>query len=196
MLKRATVISILLAVMATAGAAGALGPAPATIGFGIAVPAALPIDWNASFSFLAFEALASSNLTFAVEIGTYPATFPDVFEGSVHLLVKAWVGAASVLGGGGLTVQYRRVGDAWAIRPLLGLRVGWQFWPIDAFSVSSHVRSLDTLPASWSLRPEIACGLNIGLGRARPGAPRIDGEHLWILVALATAALIAFLPKK
>jgi len=194
-LKRAVVISILLAASISAVAAD-LPAAPAAIGFGVSVPLALPIDWGASFSFLSFEALASQNLTFAFELGTYPATFPNIVEGSAHLLVKAWVGATSIFGGGGLTVQYRRVGEAWAIRPLLGLRIGWQFWPIDAVSVSSHLRSLEPLPVAWILTPELACGLHVGLGRARPGGPRIDGEYLWILVALGTAALIAFLPKQ
>lgn len=186
-------IATLVAGLALCGAQ--LPPAPAAVGFGVSVPPRLPVDWTASFSYLSLESLLTPNLTAIVELGTYPSDFPDLYEGSGALLVKGWLGPTAIYAGGGLTVQWRRVGAAWSIRPLVNLRVGTQTWILDSLALVLQVRSLQSLPISWAFSPEISLGLTMGLGQARPEIPRFDGDVLWLLVGLGVAALIAFLPR-
>jgi hypothetical protein len=180
----------------TLPAAAELWPAPGSIGFSVSVPYALPLDWNASFSCLSAEALINPNMTLLFGIGTYPVSFPDLFEADASLLVKGWLGPVAVYGGGGLSMQYRRVGEAWALRPLLASRAGIQIWIVDSLAFSLQFRSLDPFPLTWTLNPEIALGINVGIGRARPEGLQIDGDYLWFLVGLGVAALIAFLPRQ
>jgi hypothetical protein len=197
MVRNVLCIASVLVVATTACASGAeLGRAPASIGFGVSVPYALPIDWSSSFSFVSYEALLTSNVTLLLDLGAYPASFPDLFEGGASLLVKGWWGPTALYAGGGLSMQYRRVGSAWSLKPLLSLRTGYQIWLLDAVAVFLQFRSLEPLPISWVFAPEIALGFDIGLGRARPEAPRFDGEYIWVLVGLGVAALIAFLPRQ
>jgi len=197
MTRRILPVTCALAVAIAACAAGAeLERAPGSIGFGISVPYALPVDWSSSFSFVSYEALLTPNVTLLLDAGTYPASFPDLFEAGASLLVKGWWGPTALYAGGGVSMQCRRVVGAWSLKPLLCLRTGYQIWLLDSVSVFLQFRSLEALPVSWVLTPEIALGFNVGLGRARPEAPGFDGEYIWLLVGLGVAALIAFLPRQ
>lgn len=185
-------------VLAIAGSAAAtLAPALASIGFGVGVPYELPVDWTASVSFVTVELLLSPHLTTLFDLGTYPATFPDIFEAGVSFLVKGWVGPTSVFGGGGMTTQWTRVASAWSIRPLWNLRAGYQIWLAESAAVQLQFRTLEPIYLSeWTFAPEIALGLCVGLGNARPNSPQFDLAYLWLIVGLGVAALIAFLPRQ
>jgi len=196
-MKRLLALTALLALMpCLAGLADGLPPAFGSIGFGVSVPYGLPIDWQSSYSFVSCEYLLTENVTAFIDLGTYPASFPDLYEVGGSVLVRGWLGASVLYAGGGLSVQYRRVGSAWAMKPHLALRAGYQIWLLESLAISAQFRSLDPLPITWAFSPEMALGFNIGLGRARPEAPRFDGDFLWVLVGFAVAALIAFLPRK
>jgi len=195
-IRRSLVLACAVILTSACASASALAPAPASIGFGVSVPYALPIDWASSFSFVSYELLLTENLTLFVDAGTYPASFPDLFEGGASLLVKGWLGPTALFAGGGLSMQWRRAGSAWSLKPLLSLRTGYQIWLLDAAAVFVQFRTLEPLPISWTFSPEIALGFDIGLGRARPESPRFDGEYVWLLVGLGVAALIAFLPRQ
>ncbi|MCG7844636.1 MAG: hypothetical protein MIO90_04310 [Methanomassiliicoccales archaeon] len=175
---------------------GELRQAPASIGFGVSIPYEWPIDWAASFSYVAVEALLSPHLTVYLDLGTYPASFPDLFEGSAALLVKGWVGPTSLFAGGGFTLQWRRTGTAWSLKPILNLRAGYQVWLVDSLAIQLQFRTLDALPLDWAFSPEIALGFCVGLGRARPTGPRLELDYLWLLAGLGVAALLAFLPRR
>ena len=193
---RSLILVVLLVSIVPVCVHAELWPAPGSIGFAISVPYSLPIDWDTSFSYLSAEALITQNMTVFFDLGTYPASFPDLYETGASLLVKGWLGPTAVYVGGGMSMQYRRVGEAWALKPFLALRAGYQIWLLDAFALSLQFRSLDPFPLSWTVSPEIALGINVAIGRARPENPRLDGDYLWFLVGLAAAALIAFLPRK
>jgi len=188
-------VSALLTLAILGMAAAALPPAPATLGFGVAVPFALPIDWAASFSYIAAEILLAPHLTVYGDIGVYPSSFPDLVEGSVALLAKAWVGPVAAFVGGGASLRGQRVGNAWSLTPLVHLRAGTQIWVHDALAVHLQIRTLDALPLDWAFAPQMCVGISLGLGRARPETPRVEFDVLWVLVGLATAALVAFLPR-
>jgi hypothetical protein len=170
--------------------------AAATIGFGVSVPYEWPVDWASSFSFVSLEALLSPHLTAYFDLGTYPSSFPDLFEGTASLLVKGWVGPTALFGGGGFSLQWRRVGTAWSLRPMLALRAGYQVWLVDSLAVQLQFRTLDPFPLDWTFSPEIALGFCVGLGRARPETPRLELDYLWLLAGLGVAALLAFLPRQ
>lgn len=187
---------VLLVALTASCSAGDLPPAMATIGFGVSVPYALPIDWASSFSFVSYEMLLTPNVTVLLDAGTYPASFPDLFEGGASLLVRGWLGPTVLFAGGGVSMQWRRSRTSWSLKPFMNLRAGYQIWLLDSVAISLQFRSLDELPITWTFSPEIALGFNVGLGRARPEAPRYDGEYIWLLVGLAAAALIAFLPRR
>jgi hypothetical protein len=192
--------TLFVATMMTLGvvlsSVGGPGTAPIAVGFGVSVPYRLPVDWTSSFPYLSFEALLSSHLTCFFDLGTYPASFPDLFEGGAALLAKGWLGPTSLYAGGGLTLQARRVGTAWSFKPLLNLRTGYQIWLLEQLAIVLQFRSLEALPIRWTLAPEVSLGFSIGLGQARPGVPTFEGDYIWLLVGLGVAALIAFLPRK
>lgn len=191
----AVVVGLLVAT--AAGTCAAFAPALASIGFGVSVPYELPVDWAASFSYVSVEALLSPHLTVYLDLGTYPAAFPDVFEVSASLLVKGWVGPTDVFGGAGFTTQWTRVGPVWSIRPLWNLRAGYQIWLAEAAAIQLQFRTLEPIFLDqWTFSPEIALGFCVGLGRARPASPRFDLDVLWLLVGLGVAALLAFLPRQ
>ena len=195
-IHRALILAMLFLGLATVAAHAELWKAPGAIGFAISVPYTLPLDWDTSFSYVSAEALITENMTVFFDLGTYPASFPDLYETGASLLVKGWFGPTSIFAGGGMSMQYRRVGDAWALKPFLTLRAGYQIWLVDSFALSLQFRSLDPFPLAWTFTPEIALGVQVAIGRARPESPRLDGDYLWFLVGLAAAAMIAFLPRK
>lgn len=194
MVKRALLVGLIVSLLGISGYAE-LQPALVAIGFAVSVPYSLPVDWDGSFSYLSLEGLLSENLTALLDLGTYPASFPDRYETGGILLAKGWVGPTALYAGGGFSIQWLRVGSAWAIRPYLDLRAGYQIWLRDPFAVILQFRTLQKLPIEWSFSPEIALGFELGLGRGRPIAPRFDGGYIWLLVGLGVAALIAFLPR-
>jgi hypothetical protein len=175
--------------------AAELGQAPFAVGFAVGVPYGLPVDWSGSFSVLTGEALLSRNLTVAFDIGTYPASFPDLYEASVSLLVKGWLGAVGFYAGGGFTARLHHIGSTWVSVPHLNLKAGAQAWILESLALAVQVRSIEALPVSWAFTPEISLGLTVAIGRARPATLFADGATLWILVGLGVAALIAFLPR-
>lgn len=196
MRKRARIVTVILVVcLAVAAQAQDRPQARTAFGFGVSVPYALPVDWQASYSFVSSEVLVTPNVTFFLDVGTYPVLFPILYEAGASVLVRGWVGPTVLFAGGGVSMQYRRVGYAWSFKPFLCLRAGYQVWLLDSVAVSLHFRTLEAMPISWVFSPEIALGFNIALGRARPESPTYDGEYLWVLVGLAAAALIAFLPR-
>ena len=196
MIRRILLVATVLIAITASSAPAELAEAPASIGFGVSVPYALPVDWGSSFSFVSYEARLTQNVTCYLDVGTYPSFFPDRFEAGASLLLKGWYGPTALHAGGGLSMRYHRVGSAWSLKPLLNLRAGYRIWVLDAVALSLQFRSLEPLPISWVFSPEIALGFNVGLGRARPETPRFDGEYIWILVGLGVAALIAFLPRR
>jgi hypothetical protein len=195
-LRRTALTIVLLAAVGTTALAEALPEARTAFGFGVSVPYELPVDWTASYSFVSSEVLLTPNVTLFLDVGTYPALFPILFEGGASVLVRGWVGPTVIFAGGGVSTQYRRVGFAWAWKPFLALRAGFQTWLLDSVAISVHYRTLEALPVEWVFAPQIAIGLNVALGRARPVSPQYDADYLWLLVGLAAAALIAFLPRK
>jgi hypothetical protein len=142
------------------------------------------------------EAFLSSNLTVAVDLGTYPASFPDLFEGGASLLVKGWLGPSALFAGGGLSMRWLRVGSAWAMSPQFHLKAGFQTWVLENLAFVVQYRTIEPLPITWAFSPEISLGLSLAIGRARPAATGIDGQTLWLLAGLGVAAMIAFLPRK
>lgn len=195
MRTRVLLIVTLVGFALAAPCAAELGQAPFAVGFAVGVPYQYPIDWSGSFSVLTCEAFLSQNLTAAFDIGTYPASFPDLYEGSVSLLAKGWLGAASFYAGGGLTARWHHIGSTWIGVPHLNLKAGIQAWVLESFALALQVRSIEALPVSWTFTPEISLGLTVAIGRARPTTLFADGATLWVLVGLGVAALIAFLPR-
>ena len=195
MRTRVLLIVTLLGLALATPCAAELGQAPFAIGFAVGVPYQYPIDWSGSFSVLTGEAFLSRNLTVAFDIGTYPAALPDLYEGSVSLLVKGWLGAASFYAGGGLTARWHHIGSTWVGVPHLNLKAGAQAWVLESLALALQVRSIEALPVNWAFTPEISLGLTVAIGRARPTTLFADGATLWVLVGLGVAALIAFLPR-
>jgi len=190
-------IVVLLALLALGiTTVAATPPAPFSIGFGVGVPYELPVDWTASFSYLTTELFLSPNLTAVFDLGTYPPDFPDLFEGTVGMLVKGWAGAANAFAGGGFTMQWRRVGTAWGFNPHLTLKGGFQFWVLDSLALVAQFRTHEPLPIQWTFSPELSLGMTVALGRGRPDPLMYDPITLWLVVGLGVAALIAFLPKQ
>ena len=177
-------------VCSTLLAYGAIG-----IGFGVGVPAALPIDWGASFTFATLEVLAESNLSFLFTLGTYPTDFPELYEGNASLLAKAWSGPVALYAGGGFSLQWRLVGTAWLWTPFMNVKTGVQLWILDSLAFFAQVRSLDPLPAEWSFNPEFSLGTSISFGKARPPSPRLDGGYLWLVIGLWVLAFLAYYPR-
>jgi len=188
-----TLIGLSLAVFCVAATPAT---APVSLGFGVSVPYEWPVDWTGSYSYVSLELLLTRNLTVFADIGTYPTSFPDGFEGGASVLAKAWIGQTALFAGGGLSMQARSVGSAWSFKPHLTLRAGYQIWLHESFALVLHFRTLDPLPVTWTLSPEVSLGFSLGLGQVRPSAPQYDASTLWILVGLGVAALIAFLPRK
>lgn len=166
-----------------------------TFGFGVGVPPTSPINWNASFTFAATEVLAESNLSFLFTLGTYPAFFPELHEGSASLLVKAWAGPIALYAGGGFSLQWRLIGNAWLWSPSIHLISGAQLWIIDSFAVFTQVRSLEDFSTPWTFDPEVALGVTIAFDRARPTDLRIDGDYFWLLVGLWVIAFLSYSPR-
>ena len=192
------IIAILLTLLAFVGMAATAdtSPAPFSIGFGIGVPYELPVDWARSFSYLTAEALLSPHLTAVFDLGTYPPEFPDLFEGTAGVLVKAWVGPVNAFAGGGFTLQCRRVGTAWGFNPHLTLKGGFQFWAVDSLAFVAQFRTHEPIPLHWTFAPELSLGVMFAFGRGRPDPLYYDPATLWLVVGLGVAALIAFLPKQ
>jgi len=195
MRSQVVLVAALLGIAVTLPCAADLGQAPFAVGFSVGIPYDYPIDWSRSFSVLSAEVFLSRNLTASFDIGTYPASFPNLYEGSVSLLVKGWLGAVSFYGGGGLTARWHNVGSTWVGVPHLNLKAGVQAWVLESLGFVLQARSIETLPVQWTLAPEISLGVIVALGRGRPGTLCVDGPTLWLLVGLGVAALIAFLPR-
>jgi len=189
-------IVVLLILLAFGAMVATAAPAPFSIGFGVGVPYELPVDWTRSFSYLTTEVFLSRNLTAVFDFGTYPPDFPDLFEGTAGMLVKAWVGPVNAFAGGGFTLQWRHVGSTWGFNPYLTLKGGFQIWVLDSLAVVAQFRTREPLPVQWVFAPEFSLGMTIALGSGRPDPLIYDPATLWLVVGLGVAALIAFLPKQ
>ncbi|HDL85303.1 MAG TPA: hypothetical protein ENH11_03080 [Candidatus Acetothermia bacterium] len=168
---------------------------PLAFGFGVAVPAALPIDWNASFSSITTEVLTDPNLTLLFTLGTYPSHFPNLFEGSADVIVKSWLGPIAVYAGGGLDLRWRPIGGVWGWTPYMNITAGTQIWLIDSVALVASVRSVDALPPTWKFSPDVSLGLRFSLSPARP--PVLGKEnafYFWIVVGLLVATLLTYYP--
>ena len=189
-------IVILVALLTLGALTVTASPAPFSIGFGVGVPYELPVDWTASFSYLTTELFLSPNLTAVFDLGTYPPDFPDLFEGTAGMLVKAWVGPVNAFAGGGFTLQWRHVGSAWGFNPYLTLKGGFQLWLLESLALVAQFRTHEPLPIQWTFSPEFSLGLTVAFGSGRPDPLMYDPATLWLVVGLGVAALIAFLPKQ
>lgn len=196
MLRRCISLIILMALAGCLIAHAESSPAPFSIGFGVGVPYELPVDWAGSFSYLTTEIFLSQNLTAVLDLGTYPPEFPDMFEATAGMLVKAWVGPVNTFAGGGFTMQWRHVGTAWGFNPYLTLKGGFQIWILDSLAFVTQFRTHESLPIQWTFAPELSLGLTVALGSGRPDPLVYDPATLWMVVGLGVAALIAFLPKQ
>ncbi len=194
MTQRAIVVLVALLTLTTLTVAAS--PAPFSIGFGVGVPYELPVDWTASFSYLTAEAFLSPNLTAVFDLGTYPPDFPNMFEGTAGMLVKAWVGPVNAFAGGGFTLQWRHVGTVWGFNPYLTLKGGFQIWLLDSLAVVAQFRTHEPLPIQWTFSPEFSLGITVAFGSGRPDPLMYDPATLWLVVGLGVAALVAFLPKQ
>jgi hypothetical protein len=189
-------IVIMLMLLAFGSMAAGASPAPFSIGFGVGVPYEVPVDWSRSFSYLTTEVFLSRNLTAVFDLGTYPPDFPNLFEGTAGMLVKAWVGPVNAYVGGGYTLQWRRVGSAWGYNPYLTLKGGFQCWVLDSLAIVAQFRTHEALPIQWTFAPEFSLGMTVAFGSGRPDPLLYDPATLWLVVGLGVAALIAFLPKQ
>ena len=173
----------------------AQGGVPLAFGFGVTVPAAIPIDWNESFSSISMEALMDPNLTFLFTLGTYPAHFPNLFEASGDIIVKSWMGSVAIYAGGGLDLQWKPIGGTWGWTPYMHITAGTQIWLIDSVAFVASVRSIDAIPPTWTFSPEVSLGLQFSLSSPRP--PTLGKEnafYFWIVVGLLVAALLTYYP--
>ena len=168
--------------------------AATAFGFGVGVPAVTPIDWSKSFPFISVEAFTDSNLSLLFVLGTYPADFPTGFATSGSLLAKGWIGPLSLYGGGGLSVSWRYLpaSAAWDWSPALDLIAGVQWQVAAPLALSFQVRSLDPLPLTFTLHPEVSLGASLVLGPAASHAGPIDGTTLWIIVGLGVFVFLAY----
>ncbi|MFC2108246.1 hypothetical protein ACFLS5_02175 [Candidatus Bipolaricaulota bacterium] len=196
MTQRSTAILLALLALGCLTAAADTSPAPFSIGFGVGVPYELPVDWTRSFSFLTAEAFLSPNLTAVFDFGTYPPDFPNKFEATAGMLVKAWVGPVNAFVGGGYTWQWTHVGTVWGFNPHLTLKGGFQVWPVDSVAFVAQFRTHEPLPIQWIFAPELSLGMTVAFGNGRPDPLIYDPATLWLLVGLGVAALIAFLPRQ
>jgi len=195
-MRRCLALLIILLALGSYSVLADLSPAPFSIGFGVGVPYELPVDWTRSFSYLTTEVFLSPNLTAVLDLGTYPPEFPDLFEATAGMLVKAWVGPVNAFAGGGFTMQWRHVGTAWGFNPYLTLKGGFQVWVLDSLALVAQFRTHESLPIQWIFAPEFSLGLTVAFGRGRPNPLVYDPATLWMVVGLGVAALIAFLPKQ
>jgi len=195
MRQRTSVLVLGLLCLICVPSGAELAPAPFAVGFAVGVPYELPVDWAQSFSYLTVEALLSQNLTAAFELGTYPSQYPDLFEGTAGVSVKAWVGPVNAFAGGGFTLQWRRVGTAWGFSPHLSLKGGFQVWPLESVGFIAQFRTHEPIPMTWTFDPEFSLGISVAYGNARPDPLVYDPATLWLLVGLGVAAMIAFLPR-
>lgn len=167
------------------------------IGFGVGAPPIFPIQWENSFPFILIETLAEGSLSLLLTLGVYPSELgiPELFEIDTNLLIKAWVGPATLFAGGGLAVQWDPLSPSGTWIPLMNVMAGTQLWILDGFALFVQVRSLDLLPPSWSLDPMITLGAELGFGKVRPDPPRSNGNYLWLLVGVGVLALLAYYPR-
>ncbi len=194
-MTRQTLIATLMLLAFCAAIVGA-AQAPLAIGFGVGVPYEIPVDWTRSFSYLTTELLLSQNLTAVFDLGTYPPDFPNLFEGTAGMSVKAWVGPANAFVGGGLTLQWRRVGTTWGYNPYFTLKGGFQYWLLDSLAIVAQFRTHEPIPIQWIFAPEFSLGMTVALGSGRPDPLIYDPATLWLIVGLGVAAMVAFLPRK
>ncbi|TFH11783.1 MAG: hypothetical protein E4H08_00430 [Candidatus Atribacteria bacterium] len=195
-MRRIGAVLVFMLALGSMAALSAASPAPFSIGFGVGIPYELPVDWSRSFSYVTTEIFLSPNLTAVLDLGTYPPEFPDLFEGTAGMLVKAWVGPVNAFAGGGFTLQWRHVGSAWGFNPYLTLKGGFQVWVLDSIALVAQFRTHEPLPVQWTFDPEFSLGMTVALGRGRPDPLLYDPATLWLVVGLGVGALIAFLPKQ
>jgi hypothetical protein len=186
-------VATLLIMAVHAAPSGAL---PLSLGFGISVPSSLPAGWDGSFSYLTGELFLSTTLTAVLDLGAYPSSFPDLFEATSALHVKAWMGAVNLFAGGGFSLQWEWLGSAWLLRPHLSLRAGSQIWPDRRICITLQARSQHPIPSLGSFAPELSAALSVAFAPVRPEPLAHDAASLWLVIGLGVAALIAFLPRQ
>ena len=166
-------------------------------GFGVGAPTSYPINWAASFPFITAEAFTDSNLSILFTLGTYPTDFPTGFETSGSLLAKGWIGPAAIYAGGGGSLYWDWIAEssAWSWLPYMNLIAGIQWQVVAPLSLSFQVRSLDPIPLTFTLHPQVSLGASLVFGPAAPHPGLIDGLTLWVIVGLGVLVLVAYLPR-
>ncbi len=194
--KRGMILALIAVLAGLCSASAEQAPALFSIGFGVGVPYEWPVDWAGSFSYITTEAFLSPNLTAVLDLGTYPPEFPNLFEVTAGLLVKAWVGPVNAFAGGGFTWQWRRVGSVWGYNPHFTLKGGFQVWVLDSLALIAQFRTHEPIPIQWTFSPELSLGMTLAIGSGRPDPLVYDPATLWFIVGLGVAAMIAFLPRQ
>ena len=188
-------VLLLLVSSILAGSLCAHAGVPLAFGFDVAVPAVLPINWDASFSSITMEVLTDPNLTLLFTLGTYPSLFPYLYEGSANAIVKSWMGRLAVYAGGGLDLLWKPIGGVWGWTPYMNVIAGTQIWLIDSVALVASVHSVDALPPTWTFSPEVSLGLRFSLSPARPPAlGKENAFYFWIVAGLLVAALLTYYP--
>ncbi len=190
------VVSI-IACLALAALVGGAAYGAGAFGFGIGVPNTYPIDWESSFPYVYAEAFTDSNLSVLFTLGTYPADFPSGFETGVSLLAKGWSGPIAIYAGGGISVYWDWIAasSAWSWSPYMNMLAGIQWRLLEPLSISFQVRSLDPIPLTLTLHPELSLSASLIFGRGLPHPPQVDQMTLWIIVGLGVLALVAYSPR-
>lgn len=171
--------------------------AATAFGFGVGVPTVPPINWSESFSYITAEAFTDSSLSVLFTLGTYPTDFPLGFETNGSLLAKGWIGPVAVCAGGGLSIYWDWISasSAWSWSPAMNLIAGIQWQVAAPLSLSFQVRSLDPIPLTFTLHPQISLGASLVFGPPAPHPGLIDGRTLWVIVGLGVLVLVAYLPR-
>ncbi len=188
-----TIIACLALVVIT----GAVSYGANAFGFGVGVPLSATIDWNTSFPYIAAEAFTDSNLSVLFTLGTYPADFPLGFETDLSLLAKGWSGPIAIYAGGGISVYWDWIAASavWNWSPYMNMLAGVQWRILDPLAISFQVRSLDPIPLTFTLHPEISLGASLVFGKGLPHSGQVDQMTLWIIVGLGVLALVAYSPR-
>ncbi|UCF09898.1 MAG: hypothetical protein JSW65_07525 [Candidatus Bipolaricaulota bacterium] len=166
-----------------------------SFGFGAGLPIGSPTPWLGSRSTLAAELFLSDSLTGFVAIDTAPATFPNEFRVHGTLAPKGWIGEAAIYVGAGPTLELTRISGRWLLAPMLHIVAGAQWWVATPLAFSLELRDVEPLPPDGAFAPIVSLGACVSLFAAPRPEPQHDWAQVWIIVGLAVAAMLLYLPR-